>query len=72
MHTFLSSNGYVFHHNGDFSGPTYIFVPEYKKEFVISTKALVEFAQHFIDDQFDAAFDYIEDDIYDPIKKEEI
>ena len=72
MHTFVSSNGYRFHHNGDFSGPTHIYIPEYNKTVYISTRALLEFAQYFLDCKFDSTFDYIEDDIYNPIKEEEI
>lgn len=72
MHTFESSNGYHFHHNGDYSGPTYITIDGREDEIIMSTRALIEFSRYVINNLVDYKLDDVEYDVYNPIEKNEI
>lgn len=56
MHTFSSSNGYCFHHNGDFSGNV-IITHKNDDEIEIDGKALVEYAYFIIQSLFEDKLD---------------
>lgn len=56
MHTFSSSNGYYFHHNGDFSGNV-IITHKNDDEIEIDGKALIEYAHFIIQSLFEDKLD---------------
>lgn len=56
MHTFSSSNGYRFHHNGDFSGNVIITHKDDDK-IEIDGKALVEYAYFIVQSLFEDKID---------------
>lgn len=58
MHTFSASNGYRFHHNGDFSGDV-IITHKNDDEIEIDGKALIEYAHFIIQSLFEDKIDEI-------------